>query len=77
MFARKSLVDKAVHRRFAVTLADNQGIFSGILTEFDENLWVFEDCATMPGATDATPEPIAGRVFIDRINVSYLQELPA
>lgn len=70
MFRRKSLVDKAIRRRFAVTLTGNEGTFAGVLTESDPEIWVFENCTTAAG------EDIAGRVFIDRVNVAYLQELP-
>lgn len=66
---RKSLITKAIRRRFAVTLTGNEGIFSGVLTEYDPDMWVFEDAQTAKG------EVIAGRVFVDRISVAYLQEL--
>jgi hypothetical protein len=52
-----------------VTLADNGGTFTGILTESDDTTWVFEHVTTAKG------EPAAGRLFIDRINVAYLQEV--
>lgn len=66
---RKSLITKAIRRRFAVTLTGNEGIFSGVLTESDPETWVFEDSRTAKG------EVIAGRVFVDRIAVAYMQEL--
>lgn len=72
---RNRLIDKAIRRRFAVTLTGNEGVFSGILTESDDLTWVFDDCATVPSTPGASPDPIAGRVYIDRINVAYLQEL--
>lgn len=61
--------------RFAVTLTGNEGVFAGVLTESDAETWVFEDCSTVPKTADAAPETIAGRVFVDRISVAYLQEL--
>jgi small nuclear ribonucleoprotein (snRNP)-like protein len=69
------LVTKAIRKRFAVTLKGSEGVFSGILVETDATTWVFDDCATVPRTPDATPDPIAGRVYIDRANVAYLQEL--
>ena len=69
MLGRKSLIDKAVRRRFVVTLASGEGAFSGVLTESDVEIWVFEACKTSAG------EDIAGRVFVDRLGVAYLQEL--
>jgi len=70
------LVDKAIRRRFAVTLAGNEGVFAGVLTESDSETWVFEDCETVPKSPGETPQPIVGRVFIERTSVAYLQELP-
>lgn len=70
MFRRKSLINQAIRRRFAVTLTGNEGMFAGVLTESDTEMWVFEQCTTSQG------EDIAGRVFIDRVSVAYLQELP-
>lgn len=66
---RKSLITRAMRRRFAVTLTGNEDIFSGVLTESDGDTWVFEDAQTAKG------EVIAGRVFVDRIAVAYLQEI--
>lgn len=71
------LIRRAVRGRFAVTLKGNEGVFAGILTESDQNTWVFEQCSTVPKAVGETPEPIQGRVFVDRSQVAYLQELPA
>ena len=69
------LIKQALRKRYAVTLKQNEGVFSGVLVEHDPFTWVFDDCATVPRAADATPDPIAGRVYIDRVNVAYLQEL--
>lgn len=74
---RRKLINKAVRRRFAVTLKQNEGIFAGVLTESDSETWVFEQCSTVPKAVGETPEPIQGRVFVDRSQVAYIQELPA
>ena len=74
---RDRLIKQALKRRFAVTLRDNEGTFAGVLTESDTVTWVFESCSTIPKQPGETPEPITGRVFIDRAQVAYLQELPA
>lgn len=74
---RDRLIKQAIRRRFAVTLRENEGVFAGVLTDSDANTWVFEQCSTVPKAAGETPEPIQGRVFVDRAQVSYLQELPA
>lgn len=70
VFNRKSLIDKAIRRRFAVTLTGQEGSFAGVLTDFDSEIWVFEQCTTPKG------DEIAGRVFVDRVAVAYVQELP-
>ncbi len=74
MFWRKSLVDKAIRRRFIVTLAGNEGIFSGNLADNDGEMMVFEQCKTVPD-TGGTPQDIAGRVYVNVIHAPTLQEL--
>lgn len=74
---RDRLIKQAIRRRFAVTLREKEGVFAGVLTEFDAVTWVFEQCSTVPSNPGETPEPIQGRVFVDRAQVAYLQELPA
>lgn len=69
MWRRPSLIDRAIRRHFAVTLVDNGGTFTGILTESDDTTWVFEQVKTAQG------EPAAGRLYIDRLQVAYLQEV--
>lgn len=73
---RKALIDKAIRRRFAVTLKQNEGVFAGLLTEWDADTLVFEKCQTVPGKDGETSVPIAGRVFVDRVNLAYMQDLP-
>jgi hypothetical protein len=73
---RQRLIKQAIRQRFAVTLKNNEGIFAGVLTETDPTTWVFEQCSTVPKQPGETPEPISGRVFVDRRQVAYLQELP-
>lgn len=75
MFGPKRLISKAIRRRFAVTLSGNEGVFSGVLTEFDGEVYAFEQCQTIPTTEGGTPDPIRGRVFVERINVAYLQDL--
>ncbi|MEZ0366800.1 hypothetical protein ACAG26_24305 [Mycobacterium sp. pUA109] len=74
MFARNPL-KRALRRRFAVTLRGNEGVFSGFLTEFDDRVLVLEQCETVPTTPGETPNKIIGRVFVDRENVAYVQEL--
>jgi len=73
---RNRLIRGVVRRRFAVTLKSGEGVFSGVLTEYDPKTFVFEQCQTVPTNEGGTPSPIVGRVFVDRDTVAYIQELP-
>lgn len=72
---RKSLVSKAIRRRFVATLKANEGVFSGVLTELDRDTMVFEQCKTVPPTEGGTPNTIAGRVFVERASLAYLQDI--
>lgn len=72
---RNSVVKRAVMRRFCVTLRGNEATFAGVLTEFDTEMFVFEDCKTVPTREGETLSAIPGRVFVERKTVAYLQEL--
>ena len=74
---REKLIKQAIRQRFAVTLRGNEGSFAGVLTDTDTTMWVFEQCSTIPEQPGETPQPISGRVFVERAQVSYLQELSA
>lgn len=77
MILRKRLIDKAVRLRFAIHLPLNEGGFSGLLVESDQNYWVFDDCETLPKHDGDTPSAIPGRLWVKH-SVSpapYLQEL--
>jgi small nuclear ribonucleoprotein (snRNP)-like protein len=74
---RKRLLNKAVLRRFAVTLRGIDETFSGVLTLFDADMFVFENCRTVVTTEGATAVNIPGRLFVERKTVAYLQELPS
>ena len=76
-FRRESLVNKAIRRRFAVTLIGQEGTFSGVLVDSDDTTWVFDDCNTVPDKPADAPKPIAGRLYVDRVQVIYMQEVNA
>jgi hypothetical protein len=72
---RNSLVRGVIRHRFAVTLKSGEGSFSGVLTEADAAVYIFEACTTVPSKPGETVDDIPGRVIIDRSNVAYMQEL--
>ena len=67
---RKSVVDRQIRRRFVVTLTEGHGMFSGVLIENDDTTYVFDDARVL---TDGDEQPIQGRMYVDRINVAYMQ----
>jgi small nuclear ribonucleoprotein (snRNP)-like protein len=71
---RKSIVKRAVLNRFAVTLTGVEDTFEGVLTQFDTEMFVFEDCKTVATREGETTVKIPGRLFVEREKVSYLQE---
>ncbi|AUS34610.1 hypothetical protein C1M55_28180 [Rhodococcus qingshengii] len=72
MFGRKTLLQRSIRRRFAVTLAQGEGEFIGVLVESDADMYVFDDCYLIEREGRSK---ISGRVYVDRISVAYLQEL--
>lgn len=73
MFRRKRALDKAIRRSFVVTKRDGS-MFQGALIEHDDLQYVFamvkvldRDGAWVPAAE--------GRLYIDRVNVDYLQQV--
>lgn len=72
---RSNIVKRAVLKRFCITLRDNEATFAGVLTNFDAEMFVFEDCKTVPTREGETLSVIPGRVFVERRTVAYLQEL--
>ncbi|TDH48501.1 hypothetical protein E2F47_23580 [Mycobacterium eburneum] len=74
MFTR-NVLKRAMRQRFAITLRDDEGVFSGHLTEFDDRVLVLEGCETIPATPGETPAKIAGRVFVERDRIAYAQAL--
>lgn len=57
-----------------MTLTGVEDTFEGALSQFDSEVFVFEDCKTVPTREGETVSKIPGRVFVDRNKVAYLQE---
>ena len=45
------------------------------MTEFDAEMFVFEDCRTVVTREGETAVKIPGRLLVERNTVAYLQEL--
>jgi len=73
--AREALRRKDIRVKYAVTLKSNEGEFAGLLVEESTRTLVFENCMTVPHG-DVAAAPILGRVYVDRANIAYRQELP-
>lgn len=67
---------KLIRRRYAVTLKNGDGEFSGLLVESSRGVLVFDNCLTIPKKMSEVAQPVAGLVRVDRVNIAYLQELP-
>jgi hypothetical protein len=70
------IVKSAVLHRYSVFLRGNEGAFSGILTQFDAKMYVFEQCQSVPTKEGETVIPFKGRILIEREHVNYLVEAP-
>lgn len=73
-FRSPPVLDQALRRKVAVNFLSGGGDFVGRLAEYDDKTFVIEQCETI-AAPGATPQPIAGRQYVDRVHV-FLQELP-
>ena len=68
----KNIVKSCARQRFSVFLHGSSDAFSGILTEFDAKMFVFENCHSVPTREGETPVPYRGRVYVERANIKYL-----
>lgn len=71
-FRRKSLLERDIRRRFAVTLTGGEGEFLGILVDADDEIYVFDDCYLV---TAEGKQKLAGQMYVDRIAVAYRQKI--
>ena len=72
----KNIVKSTVLHRVSVFLLDTERVFSGVLTEFDAKMNVFEQCQSVPTKEGETVIPFKGRVLVERKHVDYLVEVP-
>jgi hypothetical protein len=74
---RKRLINRAIRRHFVVTLPANEGAFSGVLVDYDDVFWRFEQCRTVPTQPGGTPDELPGRVWVKHAQspAPYLQEI--
>lgn len=65
-----------VKHRYVVNLRGGEGEFAGVLTSAGRRMFVFEQCTTVPkNFKEGTPADIPGRVFVERCQISYLQQI--
>lgn len=68
----KAVIKSAVLHRVSVFLHGSEVVFSGILTRSDAEMFVFEQCQSVPTKEGETPVPYKGRVLVERAKVLYL-----
>lgn len=73
------LIRKALRQRFVVTLPGSEGVFSGILVEYDRKHWVFDNCHGVPTQAGETADEWPGRIWVihDCDPPPFLQEITA
>jgi hypothetical protein len=73
------LIKKALRQRFVVTLPGGEGVFSGIMVEFDRKHWIFDNCHGVPTHVGETADEWPGRMWVihDCDPPPYLQEITA
>ncbi len=68
----KTVIKSAVLHRVSVFMHESEVVFSGVLTKADAEMFVFEQCQSVPTKEGETPVPYKGRVLIERAKVRYL-----
>jgi hypothetical protein len=71
------LIKKAIRQRFIVTLPSNEGVFSGVMVEYDQKYWIFDNCHGIPTRPGETADEWPGRLWVihDCDPPPYLQEI--
>lgn len=74
----KNSIEKLVRQRLVVTMKPGAGCdFSGVLIHTDRGTngqYVFADVeAYLP---EANPEKLAGEIYVDRVDVAFVQKVP-
>jgi small nuclear ribonucleoprotein (snRNP)-like protein len=70
---RPSLLQVAVHSRFVVTLKD-QTTFDGLLVDSDASVLILANARVLTDPREQ-PQTVDGRIYLERVNVEYMQEL--
>lgn len=70
MFGNKNVLSKKLRQQFVVTCEDGL-MFSGLLAEFDDEVYVFAHVKLLQG--NAVPQPAPGVLYIKCAKVKYLQ----
>lgn len=73
MFGRKRALDKVIRRSFVVTKTDST-VFQGALIEHDPEQFVFAMVKVQDRDGNWVGE-VAGRLYIDRVKVDYMQQV--
>lgn len=71
--APTSLYGLAIHKRFVITMTD-ETTFDGLLVDSDDSVLILANARALTDPREA-PTPVDGRVYLERANVKYTQEL--
>lgn len=76
MYSR-NLIRQALRQRFVITLPCGEGTFSGVMVDYDNRFWRFEDCKTIPVKHGEIADEMPGRFWVlhDRSPQPLLQEI--
>lgn len=76
-FERRRLIKKAIRQRFVVTMPRNEGVFSGVMVDYDDKYWIFDNCHGVPTRDGETADEWPGLLWVihDCDPPPYLQQI--
>ncbi len=68
---REKLIRKAYRKRFVVTLHDDT-TFDGLLIEADSEVVILQNATVITDPREV-PQPVDGKVYLERSKIAYMQ----
>lgn len=60
----EALIAQALRQTFVVTLPHGEGIFTGVMVDYDETFWRFEECQEVPRQQGGVTKSWPGRIWV-------------